>query len=286
MGDLNSSIQASSAGLRSTQATYEQTRRAIAATVARSYFAVIEQQLQLDLDRRSLTRQRDTFRITQTRYDAGSVARDELVLGESRLASAEDSVLASEASVRSAVRALETSLGRFPQNKLAITGALPQPPATPPLGLPELTIRSRPDVVAAELNMIQVFANNQVARLRPWPQLNGDLSLGLQNTTLNTADDLFNFDNLALSIGLSLAQTIFDGGAISGAIDASDAGKRQALEQYGQTIIDAYGQIVNSIDQFNTLQSRNTALQTASDAANEVPPSRRTALQRGQPELA
>ncbi|MDP3740275.1 MAG: TolC family protein [Hyphomonadaceae bacterium] len=269
MGDLNSSIQASSAGLRSTQATYEQTRRQIAATVARSYFAVIEQQLQLDLDRRSLERQRDTFRITQTRYDAGSVARDELVIGQSRLATAEDSILASQASVRSAVRALETALGRFPQNKLAISGALPQPPATPPLGLPELTIRSRPDVVAAELNMIQVFANNQVARLRPWPQLNGDLTLGLQNTTINTTDDLFDFDGLALTIGLSLAQTIFDGGAISGAIEASDAGKRQALEQYGQTIIDAYGQIVNAIDQFNTLQSRNTALQTASDAANE-----------------
>lgn len=269
MGDLNSSIQASAAGLRSTQATYEQTRRQIAATVARAYFAVIEQQQQLDLDRRSLERQRDTFRITQTRYDAGSVARDELVIGQSRLATAEDSILASEASTRSAVRALETALGRFPQNKLAISGALPQPPATPPLGLPELTIRSRPDVVAAELNMIQVFAQNQRTRLQPWPQLGGNLALGLQNTTINTADDLFDFDGLALSIGLSLAQTIFDGGAISGAIDASDASKRQALEQYGQTIIDAYGQIVNSIDQFNTLQSRNTALQTASDAANE-----------------
>ncbi len=270
MGDLNSSIQASSAGLRSTQATYEQTRRQIAAQVARAYFAVIEQQLQLDLDRRSLERQRDTFRITQTRYDAGSVARDELVLGESDLASAEDQIFASEASLRSAVRALEIALGRFPQNKLTITGTLPEPPTAPPLGLPELTIRSRPDVVAAELNMISTFANNQVVRLAPWPQLTGDLSLGLLNTAQNTTDDLFDFDNLAFSIGATLAQTIFDGGAISGRIEASDAGKRQALEQYGQTIIDAYGQIVNAIDQFNTLGSRNTALVRASEAANET----------------
>jgi NodT family efflux transporter outer membrane factor (OMF) lipoprotein len=270
MGDLNSSIQASSAGLRSTQATYEQTRRQIAAQVARAYFAVIEQQLQLDLDRRSLDRQRDTFRITQTRFDAGSVARGELVLGESDLATAEDQIFASEASLRSAVRALEIALGRFPQNKLAITGTLPEPPAAPPLGLPELTIRSRPDVVAAELNMIATFANNQVVRLAPWPQLTGDLSLGLLNTAQNSTSDLFDFDNLAFSIGATLAQTIFDGGAISGRIDASDASKRQALEQYGQTIIDSYGQIVNAIDQFNTLGSRNTALTRASEAANET----------------
>jgi NodT family efflux transporter outer membrane factor (OMF) lipoprotein len=269
MGDLNSSIQASSAGLRSTQATYEQTRRQIAATVARAYFAVIEQQAQLDLDRRSLQRQSDTFRITQTRYDAGSVARDELVLGQSDLAAAEADIIASEASLRSAVRALEVALGRFPQNKLTISGTLPEPPAAPPLGLPELTIRSRPNVVAAELNMIQTFANNQVTRLQPWPQIGIDMSLDEFNSSSNSIGDLFDLDDLAFTIGATLAQTIFDGGAISGRIEASDAGKRQALERYGQTILDAYGEIVGAIDQFNTLQARNTALNRASQAANE-----------------
>lgn len=270
MGDLNASIQASAAGLRSTEATYEQTRRQIAATVARAYFAVIEQQLQLDLDRKSIERQRQTFRITQTRFDAGSIARDELVLGESNLAQAEDAVIASEASVRSAVRALELALGRFPQNKLAIQGTLPEPPIAPPLGLPELTIRSRPDVVAAELNMIQTFANTRIAEMAPWPNLDANLSLGLQNATLNTTDGLFDFDDLAFSIGASLAQVIFDGGAVDARVKTANSQQRAALERYGQTIINAYGDIVGSLDQFNTLGSRNVALQKASNAAQEV----------------
>ena len=270
MGDLNASIQASAAGLRSTEATYEQTRRQIAASVARAYFAVIEQQLQLDLDRKSIERQRQTFRITQTRFDAGSIARDELVLGESNLAQAEDAVIASEASVRSAVRALELALGRFPQNKLALQGTLPEPPAAPPLGLPELTIRSRPDVVAAELNMIQTFANTRIAEMAPWPNLDANLSLGLQNATLNTTDGLFDFDDLAFSIGASLAQVIFDGGAVDARVKTANSQQRAALERYGQTIINAYGDIVGSIDTFNTLGSRNVALQKASDAAQEV----------------
>lgn len=270
MGDLSASIQASAAGLRSTEATYEQTRRQVAAQVARAYFTVIEQGLQLDLDRKSLDRQRQTFRITQTRFDAGSIARDELVLGESRLAQAEDSILASEASLRAAVRALELALGRFPQNKLSISGALPEPPATPPLGLPELTVRSRPDVVAAELNMIQTFANTRIAEMGPWPQLDGNLAVGLSNTTINTTSDLFSFDDLALSIGASLAQAIFDGGAIDARIKIATSQERAALERYGQTVINAYGDIVASIDTFNTLGSRNVALQKASDAAQEV----------------
>ena len=270
MGDLSASIQASAAGLRSTEATYEQTRRQIAAQVARTYFTVIEQQQQLELDRRSLDRQRQTFRITQTRFDAGSIARDELVLGESRLAQAEDSILASEASLRAAVRALEIALGRFPQNKLLIQGALPEPPTAPPLGLPELTVRSRPDVVAAELNMIQTFANTRIAEMGPWPQLDGNLAVGLSNTTLNTTSDLFSFDDLALSIGVSLAQTIFDGGAIDARVKIANSQQRAALERYGQTVINAYGDIVAAVDTFNTLGSRNVALKKASDAANEV----------------
>lgn len=270
MGDLSASIQASSAGLRSTEATYEQTRRQIAAQVARAYFTVMEQGQQLELDRQSLDRQRQTFRITQTRFDAGSIARDELVLGESRLAQAEDSILASEASLRAAVRALELALGRFPQNKLTIAGTLPEPPNTPPLGLPELTVRSRPDVVAAELNMIQTFANARIAEMGPWPQLNADLAVGLNNTTVNTASDLFSFDDLALSIGVSLAQAIFDGGALDARVKIATSQERAALERYGQTVINAYGDIVASIDTFNTLGSRNVALQKASDAAQEV----------------
>lgn len=270
MGDLNASIQAAAAGLRSSEAVYEQTRRQIAAQVARAYFAVIEGQLQLDLDRQSIDRQRQTFRITQTRFDAGSIARDELVLGESNLAQAEDSVIASEASLRAAVRALEIALGRFPQNKLAITGALPEPPATPPLGLPELTVRSRPDVVAAELNMIQTFANTRIASMAPWPQIGADISLGLSNQTLNTTSDLFDFDGLALSIGASLAQVIFDGGAVDARVKTANSQERAALERYGQTVINAYGDIVGALDTFNTLGSRNIALEKASTAATEV----------------
>ena len=270
MGDLNASIQASAAGLRSSEAVYEQARRQIAAQVARAYFAIIEQQMQLALDRGSLDRQRQTFRITQTRFDAGSIARDELVLGESRLAIAEDSILATEASLRAAVRALETALGRFPQNKLAVQGTLPEPPPTPPLGLPELTIRSRPDVVSAELNMIQTFADTRIAQMGPWPQLDGNLSLGLSNATTNSTTDLFSFDDLALSIGISLAQTIFDGGAIDARVRSAESRERAALERYGQTIINAYAEIVGAIDQFDTLGSRNVALQKASNAAQEV----------------
>lgn len=270
MGDVNASVQSSAAGLRSQQATYEFTRRQIAQQTARAYFSVIEQQLQLELNRNSLERQRDTFRITQARYDAGSIAKDDLAQAEATLASTEANNITQQAAVRSSVRALELILGRFPQNKITITGTLPEPPPAPPLGLPELTIRSRPDVVAAELNMISTFANNRIAQMGPWPQLNASLGLSVSNAALNTTDSLFDFDDLAFSIGATLAQTIFDGGASFARVASSDAGKRAALERYGQTIIQSYGDIVAAIDQFDSLGARNTALEASSRSAAEA----------------
>ncbi len=269
MGDIGASVQGASAGYRSSQATYELARRQIAAQAARAYYAVIEGQMQLDLDRRSLERRRQTSRITQTRYDSGAIARDELVTDQARLAQSEDAIIASEQALRQSVRALEIILGRFPQNKLTITGMLPSPPPAPPLGLPELTIRSRPEVVAAELQMIQTFASNRIAHMEPWPQLDANLALGLTNTTLNNTDGLFDFDNLAFSLGATLAQTIFDGGAIDARVKSSDSQVRSALINYGARIINAYGEIVNALDAFQTAESRERALQVASDAANE-----------------
>ncbi len=269
MGDLSASIRSSVAGLRSTEATYELARRQLAAQTARAYFAILEQQMQLALDQATFTRAEDTYRITGARFDAGSVARDELVLGESSLAQSQASIIASEAAVRSAERALEVLLGRFPRNALEITGALPEPPPTPPLGLPEATIRARPDVVAAEYNLIQNFASVRIARLARWPNLDATFSAAVSNGPQASTSNLFDLDGIALTIGATLAQTLFDGGATSGRIDAAEASKRAALERYGQTVIDAYASILNALDQYETLKARAVALETAANANNE-----------------
>lgn len=269
MGDVSASIRSSIAGLRSTEATYELARRQLAAQVARAYFAILEQQMQLELDQATFTRAEDTYRITNARFDAGSVARDELVLGESSLAQSQASIIASEAAVRSAERALEVLLGRFPRNALDITGTLPEPPPTPPLGLPEATIRARPDVVAAEYNLIQNFASVRIARLARWPNLDATFTAAVSNGPQASTSNLFDLDGIALTIGATLAQTLFDGGAITGRIDAAEASKRAALERYGQTVIDAYAGILNALDQYETLKARGVALETASGAAAE-----------------
>ena len=270
MGDIDASIRSSAAGFRSSQAVFELTRRQIAAQTARAYFAVIEANLQLELEKASFARAEQNYRIVETRFNAGSIDKGEYVNGQATLKSAQDGILAADLSVRSAVRALEVILGRFPQNKLSITGALPDPPPAPPLGLPELTIRSRPNVVAAELNMIQTFADQRVAHMAPWPRLTANIAAGLTNLTSDTTDDLFDFDGLALSIGATLAQTIFDGGVIDARVKSSDSRVRAALINYGTTIITAYNEIVTAEDQFENLQSRVETSQATFEARAEV----------------
>jgi hypothetical protein len=106
------------------------------------------------------------------------------------------------------VRALETRAWPLPAEQAGHPGHPARAAeATPPLGLPELTVRSRPDVVAAELNMIQTFATPASRRWRPWPQL--DCDPDTRPPELDHQHDIRPVRasmTLALSLGASLAQ--------------------------------------------------------------------------------
>ena len=67
-----------------------------------------------------------------------------------------------------------------------------------------------------------------------------------------------------------LAKRRLGGRAVDARVQTANSQERAALERYGQTIINAYGDIVGALDTFNTLGSRNVALQKASTAAQEV----------------
>ena len=146
-------------------------------------------------------------------------------------------------------------LGRFPKNA-QVAGGLPVRRRCPPLGLPELTIRSRPDVVAAEYNLLQTFANTRVAHLSRWPQLDANLGLALQNAPTSSTTDLFDLDGLAFSIGATLAQTIFDGGAIQAA-SKPPTPRSAPLSSATARQLSTPTQIVNAIDPLNTLEARD-----------------------------
>jgi NodT family efflux transporter outer membrane factor (OMF) lipoprotein len=266
-GTIRSDILASKFDLQSARAVYRASREAIAAGVARAYAVAIDAGHQVDLSRATLTAQEETLRIVTVRYDLGAADRREQVLAESDVASARDSLELALAAQRSAIRGLEVLVGRYPAGTMAVPDALPEIDDIVLAGRPADLLRRRPDVLSAEAGIRSAFASMEAERGGRWPSLS--LSVGVSSAT-DSLGDVLDPAALALSLGIRLADTLFDGGLTDARIDASEAGGRIALANYGASVLDAYADVEGRLDDVATLRNRTGFVETAAQNARET----------------
>jgi len=266
-GAIRSDILASQYDLESARAVYRASRESLAASVARAYAVAIDARHQVDLTRATLAAQEETLRIVDVRYELGAADRREQVLAESDVANARDSLELALASQRSATRALEVLLGRYPDGTMTVPDALPVVVDVVLAGQPADLLRRRPDVLSAEAGVRAAFASTDVTRASRWPGLS--LSGGVSSATSDLADVL-DPAALALSLGLRLADTLFDGGLTDARIAAAEAGGQIALANYGATVLDAYADVEGRLDDVETLRNRSAFVETAAENARET----------------
>jgi outer membrane protein TolC len=125
------------------------------------------------------------------------------------------------ASTRAEVAALRADRARFEHAIAVLVGkapaefALPEAPwtmAVPavPLGLPSTLLERRPDIAAAEREVAAANAQIGIERSAFYPSLTLGSSLGAGGSRIG---DLFSASGALWSLGVSLAQTVFDAGA-------------------------------------------------------------------------
>ena len=266
-GAIRSDILASQYDLESARAVYRASRESLTAGVARAYAVAIDARHQVALTRATLAAQEETLRIVDVRYKLGAADRREQVLAESDVANARDSLELALASQRSAIRALEVLLGRYPDGTMTVTDALPVVVDVVLAGQPADLLRRRPDVLSAEAGVRAAFASTDVTRASRWPGLS--LSGGVSSATSDLADVL-DPAALALSLGLRLADTLFDGGLTDARIAAAEASGQIALANYGATVLDAYADVEGRLDDVETLRNRSAFVETAAMNARET----------------
>jgi len=241
-GRLSNSSKAARAELLATTAARETVRIALTAEVARSYFALVSYDAQIAATRRSLDLRRQDFGLQRIRADAG-------LINEFTLRQLEAEVLAAQAQLPALERrrtgeelALGVLLGRSPRalinDSVARTAEAGQP-ATPviPADLPSSLLLRRPDVVAAEQQLIAANARIGAARASLFPRIGLSGYLGSESAALT---NLFSGPATIWSLGFALAQPIFQGGRLFGEIEAVEARERQALAQYQKTLQTAF----------------------------------------------
>jgi NodT family efflux transporter outer membrane factor (OMF) lipoprotein len=136
-----------------------------------------------------------------------------------------------------------------------------------PVGLPSTLLLRRPDVAAAERQVAAANAQIGVARAAYFP-----------NFTLNASDsssasriaDLLKSSANVWSLGVSVAQVLFDAGAGSARVDEAKAAWQQASAQYRQTALQALQAVEDQLVAARTLEEQQALQREASQAADQT----------------
>jgi NodT family efflux transporter outer membrane factor (OMF) lipoprotein len=138
---------------------------------------------------------------------------------------------------------------------------------TIPVGVPSDLLERRPDIAAAERQVAESNAQIGVARAAFFPSLTLSGTAGYESTTLS---NLFDFPNRFWSVGPSLAQVLFDGGARRAAVAEARALNDSQVATYRQTVLSAFQSVEDNLAALRILSQELVQAHRATVAAKRA----------------
>ncbi len=216
--------------------------------VAASYFQLRAYDLQLEISRRTLASRQESLQLTRTLSDGGSATMLDVRQAEQLVATAAESIPSLERQTQQEENFLSTLLGRNP-GPIARGMKLTEQPHAPevPAGLPSRLLERRPDIRAAEAELMAANAQIGVARAAYFPQISLTANSGFLSSALTS---LFTGPAGFWNFGGSLTQPIFAGGRIRSGVKLSEARKEEMLLTYQRTIQQAFRGVSDSLVEY------------------------------------
>ena len=243
----------------------------------------------LALAERTLATREQSLQLTKLRFDNGASSALDMRQAES-LAAAAQAARAQQLRLRAQdINLLTLLVGQPIEQRLLPSvpqvsaapvsndSTLATPPIAPagelstftaiPSGLPSDLLLRRPDIRAAEQQLIAANANIGAARANFFPRITLTASAGRASTTL---DGLVGSGGSgAWSFGPSITLPIFDMGRNQAGLDAARAGREIAVAQYEKAIQTAFREAADALAGRDTLSAQLTALETQATAERD-----------------
>ena len=255
------------AQLQAQQAEYAAARLSLAGQAAKSWFALTEAGLQVELAEATVTSFEETARQATDRVEAGVQNPTDAHLATANLAQAEALLEQKRNTYQTVSRQLEILLGRYPRGEMPGASELPALPEAAPAGLPAELIARRPDLQAAERTYAAATLQTSAARKALYPALS---LTGSGGTTSSGLGNLLDGDFLVWSLAGGLMQPIFQGGRLRAQVRGAEGRQVVAAEQFASEALNAFAEVETALAAEAYLRRRVTALETATEASREA----------------
>jgi outer membrane protein, multidrug efflux system len=215
------------------------------ASVANTYFSVLEAQDRLRIARRNLTDATRILDLIKQQFAAGTSSDLNVAQQESLVEQVRANIPIFEQLRLQSIMALAVLVGRTPE-RFSVKGssltAITTPRITP--GLPSSILFQRPDIRQVEYQLRSSTYNVQSARAAFFPTIQLTGSLGYQSAALRT---LFGPGAWAYTAAAGLTQPIFDGGVLMGQLEQQKGLQDQYLQTYRKTVLAAFSNVEQSL---------------------------------------
>ena len=264
-GSVRRTIQQAKANAQASAATLAGARLSAETEMAVDYIQLRqydEQRRLLDANATALGR---TLTITQNKYTAGVAGKSDVFNAQSQYQSAQASLTDLAQQRARSEHAIAILAGEAP-------AALTLAPAPWTLKLPDIPtaapstlLERRPDIASAERAAAAASAQIGVQTAAYFPTLSLTGQGGYASSQLG---QLFKASTGFWSVGASAAETLFDAGARHAKVVQARAAYDQAVANYRQTVLTAFGQVEDNLAAQRVLATEQAMRMAAADLAS------------------
>jgi len=244
-GKLRRATEAARASLLSADENRKAVITTLVSDVATAYLTLRELDYELEISTRTLQTRQASLELTRSRQRGGVSTLLDLRQAEQLVYTAEQAIPVIEQQIAQTENQISLLLGENPGGVARGNSLTAQTfPPDVPAGLPSELLERRPDIRAAEQDLIAANAEIGVARAAYFPELSLSGLLGGQSTQLTS---LFSGPASTWTLVPQLTQPIFTAGRLKSSVKLAQAERESALVRYEKTIQTAFFEVSNSL---------------------------------------
>jgi outer membrane protein, multidrug efflux system len=272
-GRIRRANEASRARLLATVEAQRTVRQTLVSDVATAYLELLELDLELQIDLNSYAARTNSLELTRSRQQGGVASMQDVYQAQILVSTADAAIADTHRRIEQQENFLSILLGRNPGDIQRTTELTSQTVrAEVPPGLPSSLLERRPDLRAAEQQLVAANADIGQAKAAFYPQITLTGFFGYQSVALS---DLFTSAAKTWQFGPAVTMPLFTGGRLRGELRFAQARFQESLARYQQTVQNAFREVADGLIAYQRTrefrqkqQERTQAHRDATDLAN------------------
>lgn len=256
--------KAAKADVATAEALRHDTMVILTAQVASSYLELRGLQNQLAVAQRNVTNQRETLKIEDDKFKAGTTSALPSLRASAQLNTTLAAMPLIEGTISKDIHRISVLIGEQPatlERELKKAQPMPTLPSLVHIGKPAELLRRRPDIEAAEKSLEAATERVGVAVADLFPKVTFNGTVAIQ------ANSLGGTGSGARSFGPNISWAAFNLGRVQAQIDAAGARAKAQLASYQKTVLLALEETEDALVDYGRQQARRELLrQAAKDA--------------------